>query len=439
MGESPEPPVSKRNFTLGVVNGALWGSTMRLTDPGALMSLLVLRLTGSAQMIGLMAFIGSLGWYWPALIVASMIEHRKRKLPFYQKSALVRVAAIWGSAAVLFTRMPLTAPLAVFWVVTILAFVQYSGAGVAYVPFMDVVGKTVPPRLRGLFLALRMTIGEVLGFGTAALAAYLLSERCPLGYPRTFGSVMALAAALQTVSILSFSFIKEPERPVQRRRLPFALFFRRGLRIFRRDRSFRNFTLLRFAFALGSMALPFVAAFAKEDLQVSESTVAGYLALSSVAVLLANLLWGRLGDSHGNRTVLRVYSALAVLPVIIALAAAHAPARMVTLPVLGAHDLRAVLAGAVFFLAGLAGPARAQGETNYILDLAPEQRRSTYLAFSHTTVAPLTAVPLLAGWLAERTSYATLFAVCLGFAGLTNILAATGLHEPRAVWEAREH
>jgi len=420
-GDADAPPLDRPAFVLGVVNGAVFQSTVRLLDAGGLLGLLILRLTDSPQMIGVVVFLTSAGWFWPAIVVASILEHRPRKLPYYQWPAVVRIICLWSIAGLLFTSLPSESPWTCYWLIAAITFVQMTACGVSYVPFMDVVGKTVPPGHRGLFLALRMGIGEALGLATGAAAGYFLSVRSGLGYPRGFALMLVMAAALRTVALVAFMAVKEPIRPVQRRPLPFRMFILRGLRVFRRDPSLRNFTVLRVFYSLGFMAYPFAAAFARTDCGLSESVIAAFMIVNSAAVLIANLFWGRLGDRRGNRAVLRVYSAVAVLPMALALTAT-----MVTGP-----SLRTALVGTVFFLAGFVGPGRTVGESNYILDLAPERRRSTYLSFNHTTMAPTMVIPLLAGSIADHLSYAALFAATVVFALAANLFSAVGLREPR--------
>jgi len=424
-------PILTRNFVLGVLNGTLFMSTTRLVDPGALLSLLILRLTDSPRMIGVMAFASSLGWFWPAVFVANRAGNRPRKLSIYRDMAVVRIILLWTAALVTFSHLAKDAPLVLFWLLAVAAFGQNSASGVAYVPFMEVVGKSVPTAHRGLFLALRFSSAELLGVGVAALAGYFLSGASGLTYPANFGWMLSLAALLQSASMLMFILIREPAGAVESRQFPFSVFLRRGVRFFRRDRSLRNFTVLRLMNSFASMSLPFMAAFAKQDLGVADSTIGYFMSVAAGAALVANLVWGRVGDTRGNRLVLIAYAGLSILPAVVALIAATTSPGQVTLPLVGVADVRVVLVGVVFFLGGLTGPGRQFGEANYILDLAPERRRSAYLGISHTLSAPQTLVPILAGWIAEDTSYAVLFGATAVFAALTTALAITGLHEPR--------
>lgn len=427
----PHSPILTRNFVLGVLNGTLFMSTTRLVDPGALLSLLILRLTDSPQMIGVMAFASSLGWFWPAVFVANRAGNRPRKLSIYRDMAVVRIILLWVAAFVTFSRLAEGAPVLLFWLLALTAFGQNSASGIAYVPFMEVVGKSVAPEHRGLFLGLRFSSAELLGIGVAALAGYFLSDASGLRYPANFGWMLSLAALLQSASMIMFILIREPKGAVESRRFSFPVFLTRGIRFFRRDRSLRNFTALRLMNSFASMSMPFMAAFATQELGVADSTIGYFMGVAAGGALIANLVWGRVGDRRGNRVVMIAFAALSIIPAVVSLAAATLPASRVALPVLGAPDLRVVLVGVVFLLGGLTGPGRQFGEANYILDLAPERRRSAYLGISHTLSAPQTLVPILAGWVAEDASYAILFGATAIFAALTTALAITGLHEPR--------
>jgi ABC-type sugar transport system substrate-binding protein len=60
------------------------------------------------------------------------------------------------------------------------------------------------------------------------------------------------------------------------------------------------------------------------------------------------------------------------------------------------------------------------GYFNYVLDIAPEAERSTYIGLTNTLAGLLAAAPLVGGWILEQTSYTFLF-------GLTAILVLPGV------------
>ena len=79
----------------------------------------------------------------------------------------------------------------------------------------------------------------------------------------------------------------------------------------------------------------------------------------------------------------------------------------------------------IFALLGMVEAAIVLGYFNYVLDLAPEAERPVYMGLTNTLAGGLVVMPLIGGWLLERTSYSTLFAVALLGVAPAALLALT--------------
>jgi hypothetical protein len=66
------------------------------------------------------------------------------------------------------------------------------------------------------------------------------------------------------------------------------------------------------------------------------------------------------------------------------------------------------------------------------LEIAPEDRRPSYMAFMRVLQAPTVLMPLIAGSIAELYSFQAAFAVA-GAGGLGTLLLAYHLDEPRRI------
>src|SRR4030042_6784832 len=89
----------RRDFRLGVINGALFGLAETLTDPGLVLVAFVVALGGSPLLVGLAAAIRNAGWYLPHLLVSGRTQSAPRTLPIYARAAVLRLAG-WGGVAV---------------------------------------------------------------------------------------------------------------------------------------------------------------------------------------------------------------------------------------------------------------------------------------------------------------------------------------------------
>jgi len=72
------------------------------------------------------------------------------------------------------------------------------------------------------------------------------------------------------------------------------------------------------------------------------------------------------------------------------------------------------------------------GTTNYLLEIAPEDRCPSYMVFMRVLQAPTVLMPLIAGSIAELYSFQAAFALP-GAGGLGTLLLVYRLDEPRQI------
>src|SRR3954465_2925488 len=93
---------------------------------------------------------------------------------------------------------------------------MFGGLGVA--PWLDVIARVVPGRLRGRFMGTSNTVGALLGAGSAAVAAPLLDWD---PFPYNFAACLGLASALSPGGLAPLFWVKEPPGPPPRPPRPF--------------------------------------------------------------------------------------------------------------------------------------------------------------------------------------------------------------------------
>ena len=118
------------------------------------------------------------------LSFSGYVERQPYKHPLYRTISIFRCLVLLAFAAVV-AVVPVESP----WLVAafFVALTLYSlGAGLVSIPFMDVVGKVVPPRRRGVFFGRAMFSGRSGGTGRkydhrvpgcGALWAYIPAQR----------------------------------------------------------------------------------------------------------------------------------------------------------------------------------------------------------------------------------------------------------------------
>jgi len=444
LAESPPPsPQSgaslRRNFTLGVLNGVFFRIADVFFDTQTVLAWFLAQLGASNVLIGLVPPLRFGASFLFQLVAADYVERRPYILPFYRTISIFRCAVLLLlAAAVAWLPVGRTALIVIF-LVTLTLFSM--GVGLVSLPFMDVVGKVIPPRRRGAFFSQRMFWGGLMALAGSAVVSFLLGEPWGLAFPRNAALLFALSAVFYILTAWSWLLIDEPPsqvvaRPQQRtQRLRLAYQLQRGLRLLKHHVPYRRYVLLRLALTFGGWADPFYVVYAQRQLGIPATFIGTYLGVRTLAGLLSNFYWGHLSDHRGNRLLLIATSVvgLTIPGVALLLGALHTVGRgWLTVTSLGWAF------GLVFLAGGVFGSASQMGIINYLLDLAPESERPLYLAFTNTLFGLARFAGMASGLVVERFGFTSLLVIS-GLAYALALLLSLRLVEPRATMNPKAH
>ena len=119
-----------------------------------------------------------------------------------------------------------------------------------------------------------------------------------------------------------------------------------------------------------------------------------FVSAQMLGVILSNMLWAHLSDFIGNRRVIQICVFLRVL---IPITALLIPGEFSNVYIL------------VFILIGCVTSAEVIGPTNFLLDIAPDDMRPTFVSLTGTLTAPIMFFPLIGGLLLRYISYKSVF------------------------------
>ncbi len=423
--ETTSPPAFRRNFILGVLNGIFFNISSSLVSSTLVLPGLVQALGGGDVLVGLLPALEQGGWLLPQLLVGARIQDRPRKLPVYQATAVLRGAFFGAMVVVVGLSGPI--PPALVLALLILFYGLYSiSAGLAGIPFQEVVAKTIPPQRRGTFFGLREFGGGLLTLLLVSpLLKMVLQENGPYPFPQNYALLLGLALFGALLGLLFFSLLVEPPSSrvghsgtlmEQLRRLPM---------LWRKHPHLRRFLAYRVMARLGLVAEPFYIVYAGKALGVPAGFIGDYMAAITAMRLASYLVWSRLSDRRGNRLLLRWGAGLLTLTPMMAL----------LLPFLGevlalSLSVRIYLFALVFALSGLGNAAQGIGIGSYVLELLPEPERPASLGLVNTIAGLLSLLTILGGGLAAALGYEVLFLVAATLA-VGSFLISWFLVEPR--------
>ena len=425
--------LSRRNFWLGQVNGPVTMVSMTLLNTETVLAAFVVSLMGGNVIwVGLLASVIACAQLLPAVVLANRLAGAERRLPYYQAGAVLRTASRLGLALVLiFGRGD--SQVVTFVVLATSMLLWALSAGISVIPFWSVVSDSIPPRWRGRFFGFRNVTGGLLCVGAGLWLKQMLSPESGYSFPINFGFIALAATVAEGIGTCAFCLTYEPPHARQSRRLPLGLEFLRGPRLFRRDPNYRRLLRARIAYSIAiSFAVPFIVPFGLKQMGVAAAALGGFVVARQLAFSLSALVWSRISDQRGNRRLMTITGSLALLIPAAMLVAPLLPREAVLHPGGMVISLPAVFLAAVFALAGAAMGGLELAQNNYLLEMAPPRKRSTYLGFLYTVGVPLAWAPFVASLLIGPGDR-----FMLGF-GLSLLAALVCLHSILRLSEVRE-
>lgn len=425
-GSTKTSPIShehvRRSFVLAVLNGALFRFSLALVDPALVLTWFVSELTTSGFLVGLVSPLASAGWFLPQMFVSGYLQRRPHKLPFYIVTGAVRLVCWATLTALTWFVSDRGALLVAFF--TLYPLAQLA-AGLAGIPFFDVIAKTIPATRRGSLFAWRQLLGGLLAIAAGWVVNQALNGGLDLPFPCGYALLLTVATGVIALALTAFALIPEPEGEMVEERVRLGEQVRRGWSLVNRDVSFRRYLVARAALMFGEIALPFYVIFAKEVLGAGVEMIGVYLITTQATALTTNLLWGRLSDRHGNRLVLRLIAAgkAGVMVLVLGLS--------VLVPGTGLDGLwLPYLILPVFALEGALRPAGIISGSNLLLEIAPPVERPVYLGFANTVLGLTLLATGVGGLVVDRFGFEGLFALALACEGLAFVFSMR-LCEPR--------
>jgi MFS family permease len=395
----------RRNFTLGVLNGIFYNLASAFIGSSSVLPAFVSQLTISKVLIGLSSNLEFAAWSLPQMLVAGLVGHKGRKLPLYIRMAALRSFSFGILVASIFLFGDQREFL--LWLFFLLFTLYATAGGIAGVPFMEIVGKTIPLERRGSFFGMRIFFGGLLGVGGGWVVKMIMAR---LSYPSNFGLIFTLAFLSITIALILFCFVKEPWSQGEKRSFRDSLL--KGPKIFKRDANYRRFFLVRMLLGSYLLGMPFYILYAQRVLGIQDELIGLCLSCERAGLFSSNVVWGKLSDKRSNRLILSFASISGLLSPFLVLFTSPSP----------------LIFGLVFFCLGATRSGLHIGYINYLLEIAPPEERSTYVGFMNTIISPTIFFSALGGWIIDLTSFAFLFGL-VGTLCLASFILSWGLGE----------
>ena len=404
--EAP-PPHYRWNFTAFVVDYASFLIAFGFVSSISVLPAFVRQLTASAPLIGLASTIFNLGWTLPQLATAQLIKDRPRKKPFFyigvpfRATLFVIAGALWAGLA--------ARPAAMLVLFFLCLGLFALSDGFISLSWFEIMARVIPPKKRGLLVAVSQFTGGLAGIGVGILVGLILGGR---PFPYSYALLFTLAGIAMIPSTIALLLIREPPPEEESGTATQA----RGnwLQPLVRDRDFRRLMVCRILVGMTSLATPFYVSHAADVVNLPESIIGRFVIATTVGSLASSVVFGYLSARSGTRLIVRLSSVVALTVPLLAL-----------LIHLAGFDWLAQAYPVVYVGIGISTSAWMLGFTNYMLEIVPPATRPAYVGLGNTLMGLMAVVPALGGWLLEATSYTVLFATAAAVASAGALLTLT--------------
>ncbi|MGI5817033.1 MAG: MFS transporter [Armatimonadota bacterium] len=423
-------PFNARNYRLGIVNGMLAVAGGRLADINIIVPLLIHRLSGAAWMVGLVLGLRDIVRTVVEVAAARSLDTKELKKPAYISSSILRavmyitiVAVMWHANVV---------PDAVVLAVVVVALLGYAaGLGLSTLASNDILAKSVPTFRRGSLQMWRRLGALVIIFaGVTPFVHWMIGPNGPFDFPRNFSVLFAVSLTASGAAWVLFAQVREPRSRAGERKLTWNQHLRRGVGLFRSDACYRRVIRIRLLIGIAAAIRPFLIVFATDVWNLSDDVAATFLAIQVGAEFIGALVVGQVSDRLGNRRAILLVIASTIFCCTAAVVAGASDWDVPLTLFAWQMNLQIIILGTAFIGSGLFLASLTIGYTNYLMDIAPEDKRPSYMGFSTAFTLPLATAPLLYGWGADTLGYQPVFVTSLVVA-LGALYLFLQLPEPR--------
>jgi MFS family permease len=400
----------KHNLLVNLADGSFFGFGIGISSFNTVIPLFVSTLTNSAILIGLIPAIHNVGWQFPQLFTAQKLTRMEQFKPYVILMTIQERVPFLGLAVVAFLA-PHIGSAAALIITFLLLIWQGMGAGMTANAWQNMVNRIMPPEFLGTFFGLQSAGANLLASGGAIMAGYILQNLDP---SFNFSICFVLTFLLMALSYVFLTYTREPARIVISTDDSKADFWKKVAVIMKKDIPFRWFVISRNAFQLGMMAQAFFIIYAIKVHHLSLEASGFMTGLLFITQVAANPILGWISDRWNSSNVLKAGAVAIGLASLLAWWAPTAEWFYLVIILSGT-------ASTAFWTIGIA----------MSLEFGEEDEKPTYVGLANTLIAPSTIVaPLIAGWLADLTSYAVTFCTAAVFAILAVITMQFFVKDP---------
>ncbi len=378
----------KQNNAKNAIHGFFIAVATTVAEQNSILPLIVHHFTSNLIIVGLFATLLRGGAILAQLFAAFYAQSFQQLLPYLRIVFLFRFLSWFFIGFCIYFIGDSDKTLTLWLIGTGLFFFSFS-AGFGGVYFKEIIAKCFSKEERGKTMANKQffaSLGSLISGGIAGIVLESFDE------PISFAYLFMLSALLMSIGLITFSTIDEPVKEnISPREESFKLFLKNAYKLLKSDLRLRVLISIILSGYSFLFALPFVILHAKESIDLSGAFIGMLITIQMIGSMAGNLfLWKRLTQNY-----IKMMQVALSLMIVLFTVALFAKSKF-------AYFL-------IFFLFGVARDGFRNAQMNSLLEIAPESKRSVYIAIESTISSIGYFFSIIGGFILEFGSYTVLY------------------------------
>lgn len=370
-------------------HGFFLALTMSMIDMNTVLPALISQLTNNTVAFGALYSILLGAPLVFNLIFSAYLQRFLLKKKFLLIGMYLRSLSFLGMAIItlLFAKGYPIATLLGFY---FLIFLFSISGGFASIAYSDIVGKLLPPQKRGILYSLRQFFSGIAGLLGGVFVVWVFKAG-GLSYPINYALGFFIGSMGLIIGSLGFFQLKESPSELMKDTNGANGGFIKGIsKILKDDKRFLKFIIIENISSFSLMILPFYMVFIKNNFSNYMSYIGLFVIAQVAGSISSNFLWAFVSSKFGSSSVIKLCIFIGATIPIIAIVI---------------QPLGIIWYIIVFLLVGFITSGRNIGFDSYLLDIAPNDRRTMYLGIRGTLNIMVVLLPLAGGLIINLLGY----------------------------------
>lgn len=390
-------------------HGFFLALTMSMIDMNTVLPALISELTNNTVAFGALYSILLGAPLVFNIIFSAFLQRFPLKKKFLLLGMYLRSFSFLGMGVItlLFAKSNPIATLVVFY---LLIFTFSISGGFASIAYSDIIGKLLPPERRGILYSSRQFFSGIAALLGGFFIVWIFKPGS-LQFPLNYSIGFFIGSFGLIIGSLGFFKLKEPPSEISIAENNSKESFTKGIgKILRSDKRFLKFIIIENISSFSLMILPFYMVFIKNSFPNYMSYIGIFVIAQVTGGISSNFLWAYVSSRFGSSSVIKLCIFIgATIPIIV----------MVIRP------LGIIWYIIVFLLVGFITSGRNIGFESYLLDIAPNDKRTMYLGIRGTLNIMVVLLPLAGGLIINILGYYITFVLVslimfIGFFSMKN-------------------